>query len=70
MATRQQENGRITSPFDWIILAELFLALYAVAALLLAISQNSWGSTFFLATCALGFGYVAALSLWELWAYK
>ena len=53
-------------PFDWIVVAEVFLGLYAVAGLLLAISMGNWGSVFFLATCVLGFGYVALLSLREL----
>jgi hypothetical protein len=53
-------------PFDWIVVAELLLALYAFAGLLLAVAQGSWGSVFFLGTCVLGFGYVALLSLREL----
>lgn len=53
-------------PFDWIVGVELLLALYAAAGLLLAVAQGSWGSVFFLATCVLGFGYVALLSLREL----
>ena len=53
-------------PFDWIVVAELFLAIYSLVGLLLAISLGNWGSTFFLATCTMGFGYVALLSLREL----
>jgi cellulose synthase/poly-beta-1,6-N-acetylglucosamine synthase-like glycosyltransferase len=53
-------------PFDWIVVAEVFLALYSLGGLLLAFSQGNWGSTFFLTTCTIGFGYVAFLSLREL----
>ncbi|PID85839.1 MAG: glycosyl transferase [Chloroflexi bacterium] len=53
-------------PFDWIVIAEVFLAVYALAGLLLAISQRNWGPTVFLGSCTVGFGYVAWLSLREL----
>jgi len=53
-------------PFDWIVVAEAFLAVYSLIGLLFAISQGNWGPTFFLGMCAVGFGYVAFLSLREL----
>jgi hypothetical protein len=53
-------------PADWIILAELFLAAYATLGLALCIQKANIGPSFFMATCALGFGYVASASLREL----
>ena len=53
-------------PFDWIVVAEVFLAIYSLAGLVLALSLGNWGPTFFLGMCAVGFGYVAFLSLREL----
>jgi cellulose synthase/poly-beta-1,6-N-acetylglucosamine synthase-like glycosyltransferase len=55
-------------PFDWIILVEILLAVYAALGLLLALAQQNYGSTFFLASCCLGLGSVAYLSLRELYA--
>lgn len=52
--------------FDWIVAAEVFLGLYALAGLALAISQGNWGPVVFLSMCTLGFGYVSILSLREL----
>jgi cellulose synthase/poly-beta-1,6-N-acetylglucosamine synthase-like glycosyltransferase len=52
--------------FDWIILVELLLTLYAIIGIAIAIWQNNIGPLFFLSTCALGMGYVAYLSLKEL----
>ena len=54
-------------PFDWIVVAEVLLAVYSLAGLLLAVSQGNWGPVFFLGMCTFGFGYVAFLSLCELW---
>ncbi len=48
---------------DWIVLAELGLACYAVLGLGLSIWRGNPGPIFFMATCALGFGYVALASL-------
>ena len=52
--------------FDWIILVELGLALYALAGLGLALYKQNLGPTPFLLTCLFGFGYVAFLSIREL----
>lgn len=52
-------------PFDKIIFFELLLSLYAFIGVILAVLQNNLGPIFFLATCTLGFGYVAYLSLKE-----
>ncbi|MEZ4643469.1 MAG: glycosyltransferase [Chloroflexota bacterium] len=53
-------------PFDWIVLIELFLALYASLGLGLALQKGQFGALFLLSTCLLGFGYVAYLSLREI----
>ena len=52
--------------FDWIILGELFLALYAALGLVLAVQHGNLGPVFFLLTACLGFGAVALLSLREI----
>jgi cellulose synthase/poly-beta-1,6-N-acetylglucosamine synthase-like glycosyltransferase len=52
-------------PFDWIVLIELFLALYAAVGLSLCIINKNIGPAFFLATCTVGFGYVAVKSIQE-----
>ncbi|MFZ0548546.1 MAG: glycosyltransferase [Candidatus Promineifilaceae bacterium] len=52
-------------PFDWIVLIELFLALYAAVGLVLCLAQGNYGPLFFFLTCTLGFGYVAWLSIRE-----
>ncbi len=52
-------------PFDWIVLIEIFLMLYAAVGLSLCIINRNIGPAFFLATCTLGFGYVAAKSIQE-----
>lgn len=65
---KQGNQNRTTddaTPIDWIVLAELFLALYALAGITLAASHHHAGSLLFLATCMLGFGYVALLTLQE-----
>ena len=53
-------------PFDWIILAELFLAAYAGLGIILAVRQQNFGPVFFLGACLLGLSAVAALSLRDL----
>lgn len=52
--------------FDWIILVEIFLALYAMVGITVAIANGNIGPLFFLITCAAGMSYVAFLSLREL----
>ncbi len=52
--------------FDWIIIVEIFLALYALAGIAIAIANGNFGPLFFLITCAAGMSYVAFLSLREL----
>jgi cellulose synthase/poly-beta-1,6-N-acetylglucosamine synthase-like glycosyltransferase len=52
-------------PFDWIVLFELLLALYSAAGLLLCLINGNIGPLFFFLTCALGFGYVAWLTIKE-----
>ena len=53
-------------PFDWIILAEGMLAVYAAVAIALAIAHDNFGPVPFLASALLGFSYVALLSLRDL----
>lgn len=52
-------------PFDHIVFAELFLALYAVVASAVALWQGTVASLPFLLGCAAGFGIVAGTTLKE-----
>ncbi|MCA9972312.1 MAG: hypothetical protein KC425_18950, partial [Anaerolineales bacterium] len=52
-------------PFDFLILAELALALYAGSALAVALWRGNWGPALFLLTCHLGYSYVAYHGLIE-----
>ncbi len=54
--------------FDWIIAVEILLALYAAVGIGLALWQQTYGPIFFLASCLIGFGYVAYLGLREVTA--
>jgi cellulose synthase/poly-beta-1,6-N-acetylglucosamine synthase-like glycosyltransferase len=56
---------RYQLPFDWIVLIELFLALYSAVGLLLCFINGNVGPLFFFLTCTLGFGYVAWLTIKE-----
>lgn len=49
--------------FDWLLLVELFLALYAFIAAGMALYYHNTGPFLFLMMCTLGLGYVAGLSL-------
>jgi cellulose synthase/poly-beta-1,6-N-acetylglucosamine synthase-like glycosyltransferase len=61
------ERSGYQLPFDWIILCELALSIYALAGVFLALQRGNIGPLFFLLTCAGGMGYVAVSSLLELW---
>ncbi|MCP4356914.1 MAG: glycosyltransferase [Chloroflexi bacterium] len=54
-----------TLPYDSILLVELFLALYALLGIFIAIKRHNLGPIFFLVVCASGLGYVALLTLRE-----
>ncbi len=51
--------------FDWIILIELGLALYAWLGVALAIQQQNFSPVFFLATCALAYSTMIILTVRE-----
>jgi hypothetical protein len=53
--------------FDWIIGLEILLALYAALGIGLALWHQNYGPIFFLASCLIGFGYVAYLGLREVY---
>lgn len=53
-------------PFDWIVLAELALALYCLLSLAIAVAGGHWGAVPFLAAGVLGYGYVCGQSCREL----
>lgn len=52
--------------FDKIIFLEIALSLYATLGLYFALQSQNFGPFLFLLSCAVGFGYVAYLSLSEL----
>ena len=68
---RTPKQGSLThSPlhelnFDWIILVELGLALYAWMGVLVALRQQNHGPLFFLLTCALAYSYMLTLNMRE-----
>jgi cellulose synthase/poly-beta-1,6-N-acetylglucosamine synthase-like glycosyltransferase len=47
------------------LVVEFALMLYSATSLILALRSGFSGPVFLLATCVLGFGYIAGLSLWE-----
>ncbi|MBK8902865.1 MAG: glycosyltransferase [Anaerolineaceae bacterium] len=51
--------------FDWIMLVELGLALYAWIGVLVALHQQNRGPLFFLLTCALAYSYMLTLNMRE-----
>jgi hypothetical protein len=54
-------------PLPRLVLAELALALYALAAVLLGAAQNQWGTAVFLSLYAAGFGVMAGVGFWQAW---
>lgn len=62
---KRGDAGIYRMQFDWIVLVEVFLALYAATGIGLILQRGNAGALFFLVTCAVGFGYVAWLSLRE-----
>jgi cellulose synthase/poly-beta-1,6-N-acetylglucosamine synthase-like glycosyltransferase len=56
---RPLSPGTYRLPVDWIVIVELFLALYATTGLILCFRQGNFGPSFFMLSCVLGFGYVA-----------
>jgi hypothetical protein len=61
----QAQSPVLELNFDWIVLVELGLALYAWAGVGLAIQQQNFGPLFFLGLCALAYSYMAALNMRE-----
>jgi cellulose synthase/poly-beta-1,6-N-acetylglucosamine synthase-like glycosyltransferase len=65
-----KQGNRPQSPllelnFDWIMLVEVGLALYAWAGIGLAIQLENYGPLFFLGLCALAYSYIAILNMRE-----
>lgn len=58
-------TNRYRLPGDWIILAELALAIYAAIGLVLCLQDGNFGPVLFMLTCTLGFGYVAIMGIRE-----
>lgn len=55
--------------FDWIMLAELSLAVYAWAGVMLALQQQNYGPLFFLGSCALAYSGMIMLNMRE-WRWQ
>lgn len=65
-----KQGSRAESPllelnFDWIMLVELGLALYAWVGVGLALQQQNYGPLFFLTTCALAYSNMVQLNMRE-----
>jgi hypothetical protein len=58
--------GGYKLPLDWIVVAEVLMTIYAGIGLTIALNQQNYGYLPFLTFCTAGFGYVAYLSLREL----
>ncbi len=59
------QQGRYQLPFDWIILVELLLGLYAAAGCALALSLGSGLVALLFGWCAIGFLLVGVMGVWE-----
>ncbi len=51
--------------FDWIVIIELILAVYAFIGLVISLERANYWPILFMTACTLGFGYVAAATLRE-----
>lgn len=51
--------------FDWIVLVELGLTLYALIGFFIALQQHNYGPLFFLGSCALAYGSMVVLTMRE-----
>ncbi len=63
--TRKEEKYRYRLPADWIVLVELFLAIYALLGLGLCIATGNTGPILFMLVSSIGLGSVAILSMRE-----
>jgi cellulose synthase/poly-beta-1,6-N-acetylglucosamine synthase-like glycosyltransferase len=59
LPTNTLSTGNYRLAVDWIVIIELLLAIYATIGLILCFWQGNFGPSFFMLSCALGFGYVA-----------
>lgn len=57
-------------PFDWLIVGEVFLALYALAGIVIAVLQQRLGYLPFLISTFLGLSYVSSLTWQEMRATR
>ncbi|WP_420641925.1 glycosyltransferase [Candidatus Leptofilum sp.] len=65
-----KQGNRTASPlqelrFDWLLLVEVGLAIYAWIGVILAMQQQNYGPLFFLASCALAYSGMVALNMRE-----
>ena len=58
-AQRRRATCHYKLPFDWIVLAEIGMAFYAVSAIVLAFARGFYAPILLLVTCAIGLSYVA-----------
>jgi cellulose synthase/poly-beta-1,6-N-acetylglucosamine synthase-like glycosyltransferase len=61
----QSQSSLAELSFDWIVLLELGLAVYALIGFFLALQQRNYGPLFFLGSCALAFSYMVVLTMRE-----
>jgi cellulose synthase/poly-beta-1,6-N-acetylglucosamine synthase-like glycosyltransferase len=55
----------VSTRWNWMLVAELFLALYAGVTLVTAVARQNYGPILFLLTCLGGFSYVGWLTIRE-----
>jgi cellulose synthase/poly-beta-1,6-N-acetylglucosamine synthase-like glycosyltransferase len=62
---RKSSQPEYRLPFDWIVIVELLLALYAFLGIIVSIEKANYWPMLFMSACVLGFGYVAIASIKE-----
>jgi hypothetical protein len=63
-------DNRYTLPFDWIVVAELALALYALAAVVVALLMGKYLAIPFLLLYVAAYGYIGLHGLRDGWVHS
>jgi hypothetical protein len=64
---KQWQQSGYHLPLQPTVIAELFFCLYAIAAIVVALTQGHRGAAPFLAIYAAGFGLMVGVELWQEW---
>ncbi|MCA9944262.1 MAG: hypothetical protein KC449_12325, partial [Anaerolineales bacterium] len=65
----QTHSPLLDAGFDWIVLVELGLALYAWVGVGIAIQMQNYGPLFFLGSCGLAYSFIFTLTLRDWWTH-